>query len=546
MIRQLSAFLFALLVSAAHAAIPIQDVYPTQVAPGGLLQVSVAPQENMSCLATGTPLRIWIGSHAYPVSCEAQANLWFLVMTLPNDQGISSLPQEGPQGLLVLPAGARPTVPVEASNRRVQILPRVRNVLSIRLSGQGDKYSPQWPAELFDPPLDRTDSRRLNAAREAVKEILRDYSELTQSRGSLPGSGDDGICGRELFTTTLPEDELQNNVGLLIEQAEQRYPSSGIVIAPDTGKQPPADPTYWSQLPKATINHYGWTSIRLDTPLPPAQNRAVPTVFLIDTYNPQRMPPDTYAGTRTFNNDPLPFTGHGTHVNELITLVAPALKPTNMRYRQVCSADGTCQIADILTGLCESAEASQSGRVIVNLSVATPYDHPLLKAAVMAAVQAGAAVVTAYGNNDRCSDREGGPLNFCNAYPADWSGDVPSLYAVGASQQQNSTPQTFQRGQARWTRTGSVAQLVQPPMQVATTPSLMAPGFFYLPMVDMRGTPTPDATPFWGTSFATPLVTGALVRWAQRCPERWPRFQELRRDPVQDPRLDLSRLPTCP
>ena len=546
MIRQLSAFLFALLVSAAHAAIPIQDVYPTQVAPGGLLQVSVAPQENMSCLATGTPLRIWIGSHAYPVSCEAQAKIWFLVMTLPNDQEVASLPQEGPQGLLVLSAGARPAGPVKASNRRVEILPRVRNVLSIRLPAPDDKYSPQRPAELFDPPLNRTDSRRLNAAREAVKQSLRDSSELTQSVGNLPGSASDGICGRQLFTIALPGNDLQNNVGLLIEQAERRYPSSGIVIAPDTGKQPPADPTHWSQLPKATINRYGWTSIRLATPLPPAQTQTVPTVFLIDTYNPQLTPPDTYAGTRTFNNAPLPFTGHGIHVNELITLVSHPSNPVNMIYRQVCSADGTCRIADILSGLCEAAEASQSERVIVNLSVATPYDHPLLKAAVQAAVKKGAAVVTAYGNNDRCSDREGGPLNFCNAYPADWSGDVPSLYAVGASQQQNSTPQTFQRGQARWTRTGSVAQLVQPPMQVATTPSLMAPGFFYLPMVDMRGTPTPDATPFWGTSFATPLVTGALVRWAQRCPERWPRAQELRRDPVQDPRLDLSRLPTCP
>lgn len=133
-----------------------------------------------------------------------------------------------------------------------------------------------------------------------------------------------------------------------------------------------------------------------------------PSVYLIDTFDPDKgQASDSFETVSTFNDKPQKSLGHGSRVDELIRLIAPNAQ---MKYTQACDKDGICHLTQVIRALCEaSVEAMNDRKVIVHLSLATPYDHPLLYLGIDAAARAGAAVVVAYGNNDRCRDRAGGP-----------------------------------------------------------------------------------------------------------------------------------------
>lgn len=535
--RALTAFLIALLLSVARAAIPVEEIYPSQVAPGGLLQVKIKPPgDDMTCTARKTSLRIWIGSHSYPVTCEVRQDHWLLVMTLPEDAARS--PQLGPQVLTVLAPGERP-LPSSPPERKVQILDRITAVLSVQRNGSSEDYPPGQLGRLFESPLSRSDSTALANARAIVARDLANGEKAPVEAAELPESN--GICGSTLYTTRLLTPALERQVGILIEQAKLLFPDpgTGIMVAPATAKQPPSGSVLWSTLQPSLLNAYAWKSIHLWEPVNDVGTP--PSVYLIDTFDPDKgQASDPYETVSTFNDNPQRSLGHGSRVDELIRLVAP---DAQMKYTQACDKDGICYLTQVISALCEaSVEAitSSDRKVIVHLSLATPYDHPILRAGIDAATIYGAAIVAAYGNNDRCRDRAGGSLNYCNAYPADWFGERSGLYSVGASQQSNPAPQTFQRGQARLTRN---ADLDQPAMPVATPPSVTAPGFFFLPS-DQQGVPTSAATPYWGTSFAAPLVTGALVRWVQAGNTNWPTPAQLK---CGDKRLDLRSIASnCP
>ncbi|GGL11404.1 S8/S53 family peptidase [Deinococcus radiotolerans] len=541
--RALTAFLIALLLSVARAAIPVEEIYPSQIAPGGLLQVKISDPPNETCTGGTTSLSVWIGSHAYPVACEDHTDYWFLIMTLPEDPG--QLPQMGPQVLSVLQSGERPS---EAGplKRNIQILDRITGVLSVQTSppSSGDQYSfrPEALATLFTKPVRQRDSVALTQAREAVVRELNSEGVTLIETAKIPGEV--GICGLTIYHSQLRSEVLQRQVGILIDQAELLAEDANIMVAPDTARQPPADSTYWSDAAPDLLNAYAWNSIHLNARTNTVKDPA--TVYLIDTYHPDLNPADPFTTQLTFNNHTFASTGHGSRVAELIRLVAPG---AGLKFTQACNEAGVCSLVQVLRGLCDASHQAidDPHSVIVHLSLATPYDHPILREGINAAVATGAALVFAYGNSDRCLGRTGGPLDYCNAYPADWAVDPVSggaMYSVGASQQSNPTPQTFQRGQPRRTWNGAtrngqkVTVLVQPAMPVATDPSLTAPGFFFLPLT-AQGRAASDARPYWGTSFAAPLVTGALVRWVQAGKTRWPAPTELQCSHL---RLDLRRI----
>jgi len=534
--RALTAFLIALLLSVAHAAVPIQEIYPSRVAPGGLIQVTLGSVNGQPFDCKRYSLRIWIGSSSYTPTCEAKGSQRFLVMTLPTQA--AQLPQMGPQVLRVLNAGERPK-PGDPSSRNVQILDQVTGVLSVQSTSQlggptqgpvqtSDIPQPGKLASVFTSNPVRSDSVAITKARTAIQAAL---SSSESEKYDLPGS--QGVCGATLYSTRLSSPVLQQQVGLLIEEAED----AGIWVAPDTAKQPPADSVFWSDLPHERLNAYGWEAIHLNSPVTPGTVR--PTVYLIDTFDPHATNTDPFRIKIVFNGDEFTAEGHGSKVSELIQTVAPSAE---MKYTQACNGSGSCSLRKVLEGICAAATSAATSKVIVHLSLATPYDHPILHAAVNEALKAGAAIVVAYGNSDRCLGRAGGLLDYCNAYPADWAGGA--LYSVGASQQSNATPQTFQRGQPRYTRKGDPrsqsgsAERILSAMPVATQPSLSAPGFFFLPLTD-QGKPASNAKPYWGTSFAAPLVTGALVRWVQAGQTGWPQPSALRCDNL---RLDLRRI----
>lgn len=546
--RALTAFLIALLLSVAHAAVPVRTIFPTQVAPGGLLELTIPPQQDMICRSSGTPLSVWIGSRPYAPACETLDSDWVLTFRLPTPQPQSPpspdlrLPQDGLQRVTVLPAGKKLTVSDAATERTLAILPPGAGVLAMRDStkkGLSPSSGPIDLSRLFAPGVKGINhsaavSQQLEQFRQEVGNVRLQTVYQPPTKFGPQGA----VCGTtEIQAGSLPA-SLSPDLGLLIEQAERMY-SGSIIVAPDTAKQPPGGQAGQTPRRAGGTNDLAWQSIGL-TSVMTAQRVSPVTVFIIDTFDGQT---DSFTLQTQLDGQPYTMRGHGALIDQLIRTVA--LTAPTFKYTSACDATGTCHIARVIEGLCQAvAEASRQNRVIVNLSFATPYDHPILDRAVQEALQAGAAVVTAYGNSDRCALRPTSLLDYCNAYPADWTTTIDTkgypgrLYAVGASELGNATPQSFQRGEPRWTRESGLATVTQYQTSVATQPTLLAPGFFWLPPPHGAAQQAPAPAAYWGTSFSAPLVTGALVRWVQAGKTGWPKPAQLK---CNDARLDLRR-----
>lgn len=546
--RALTAFLIALLLSVAHAAVPVKRIFPTQVAPGGLLEITIPPQQDMVCRYSGTPLRVWIGSRPYAPACALLDGDWALTFRLPKPQPERSppvpdlqLPQEGLQDVVVLPSGQHLTVSNATTERTLAILPPGAGVLAIRNGKKMGLLPSSQPinlSRLFAPGIrGRNHSAAMSDQLRRLERGLRgiDLKPVYQPSAVkvFPGGS---LCEDTVIQGVQLPAEVRADLGILIEQA---YGDS-IIVAPDTAKQPPGGQDGQMLRRAGGTNDLAWKSIGL-TSVMTSQRVSSVTVSIIDTFDGQT---DAFTQQTQLDGQPYTMRGHGALIDQLIRTVAPTAPL--FTYTPACDAKGTCHIVRIIEGLCQAAaEARSQGQVIVNLSFATPYDHPLLKRAVGEALQAGVAVVTAYGNSDRCALRPTSLLDYCNAYPADWTttmntkGYPGRLYAVGASEQGNATPQSFQRGEPRWTRESGRATVTQYQMSVATQPTLLAPGFFWLTPPHGAAQQAPAVAAYWGTSFSAPLVTGALVRWVQAGQTGWPTPDELK---CHDLRLDLRSI----
>ncbi|GGR61233.1 hypothetical protein GCM10008959_23980 [Deinococcus seoulensis] len=554
--QALTAVLIALLLSVARAAIPVEEIYPSQVAPGGLIEITIPPQRDVICRRSGTPLSVWIGSRPYAPACEPLGADWVLTFRLPKPQPETSppvrdlrLPQEGLQGVVVLPAGERLTASTAATVRNLAILPPGAGVLVIQKNGKRGLFPSNRPFNLsilFAPGFRGSNhSAAVSDQLRRLEESVRDIDLKTVYQPSVGKLFPDGsLCGDTVVQGGQLPDEVKADLGMLIEQAERKYGGS-IVVAPDTAKQPPGGQE--GQMLRRTEggNELAWQAIGL-APLVISQRIRPVTVHTIDTFDGTT---DNYTHQTQLNGLPYTMRGHGRAIDQLIRTVAPVT--SRFEYTPACDAKGTCRVVQIIEGLCQAVAAVRSqAPVIVNLSFATPYDHPILRQAVQEALQAGVAVVTAYGNSDRCALRASSLLDYCNAYPADWTTTMEEkkypgrLYAVGASEQGNATPQNFQRGEARWSRENGQATITQHRMSVATQPTVLAPAFFWLTPPGMQAQESPSPGAYWGTSFAAPLVTGALVRWVQSGHQGWPTPSQLQ---CRDARLDLRRITdACP
>lgn len=554
--RALTAFLIALLLSVANAAVPIKKIYPTQVAPGGLIEITIPSQRDVICRRSGTLLSVWIGSRPYAPACEPLGTDWALTFRLPTARPEEApsvrdlrLPQEGLQGVVVLPAGERLTISTASIEWEVAILPPGAGLLATRKSNKSGLFPSNRPINLsLLFALGVKGTNHSAALNQQLEQFRKDVFNTRLQTIFQPQAGklrsDDSLCGdTEIQAGQLPA-SLRPDIGILIEQAERKY-SGSIVVAPDTAKQPPGGQEGQTLRRTEGANELAWQAIGL-TPLVTSQRVRPVTVHTIDTFDGTT---DNYTHQTQLNGLPYIMRGHGMAIDQLIRTVAPVT--SRFEYTPACDAKGTCHIIQIIEGLCQAVAAARSqAPVIVNLSFATPYDHPILRQAVQEALQAGVAVVTAYGNSDRCALRASSLLDYCNAYPADWTTTMEEekypgrLYAVGASEQGNATPQNFQRGEARWSRENGQATITQHRMSVATQPTVLAPAFFWLtpPGMQAQGSQSPGA--YWGTSFAAPLVTGALVRWIHSGHEGWPTPSQLQ---CRDARLDLRRITdACP
>ncbi len=191
---------------------------------------------------------------------------------------------------------------------------------------------------------------------------------------------------------------------------------------------------------------------------------------------------------------------HGRAVGEIAQAVAPGAQ---LNYRQVCEKDGSCSTLKTVQSLCAvAADARRGGRHVVNLSVGGPNPTRGLELALREVTALGVPVAASYGNRDDCASLVAG--DRCNHYPADWTRAFEFGPAVNLASR--SLRPTMLFSVAGWDiATQDMATYnrgVGNPGVLTEAPSVQAPGEFWL-----------GGYPYFGTSFAAPVVSGLLANW---------------------------------
>ncbi|MHA0041467.1 S8/S53 family peptidase [Deinococcus sp. PEB2-63] len=256
----------------------------------------------------------------------------------------------------------------------------------------------------------------------------------------------------------------------------------------------------------------GWPNQATDPPyakMPPAQvlarllnlrggsGKGV-TIHVLDTASAAE-DPFTYSGqyyTVPFTDRPY----HGRAIGEIAQAVAPGAQ---LNYRQVCDRDGSCSTLKTVQALCAVAtEARRGGRHVVNLSVGGPSPTRGLELALREVTALGVPVAASYGNRDDCASLVAG--DRCNHYPADWTRAFEFGPAVSLASR--SLRPTMLFSVAGWDiaggRLATYNRGVGNPGVLTEAPSVQAPGEFWL-----------GGYPYFGTSFAAPVVSGLLANW---------------------------------
>lgn len=206
--------------------------------------------------------------------------------------------------------------------------------------------------------------------------------------------------------------------------------------------------------------------------------------------------------------------GHGTPVAVLAAGATLGVAPgAEVMPVKVCDARGICLSSDVILGVCHAlsvAARPEIGpkRLILNLSLGGNMPIEALAAILEAALAQGVVVVAAGGNQGELND----PL--LREYPAAFN--LPGLLAVAALAP--ACPE------ASTTRAEAPAHCAAPsdwrPADFSTRGDyldLAAPGQGL-----WVSTPEGAWLSYEGTSFATPLVAGALALWKEVYPELTP------------------------
>ncbi|THF85821.1 hypothetical protein E7T09_14985 [Deinococcus sp. KSM4-11] len=259
------------------------------------------------------------------------------------------------------------------------------------------------------------------------------------------------------------------------------------------------------------------------------------TIHVLDTASPSG-DPFTMTNINYYNEVYPTRPGHGSIVGAIAQAVAPDAKVV---LSPVCTLDGgqTCRTLAVVRALCEVArEARQGGKHVVNLSLGGPYPSLGVLLALRDLATQGVPTAASYGNRDDCHSLE--PGDRCSHYPADWSGtfalsaqpDSPTMLLSVAGWD------VATREYATYNRTTVI------PWAQTALPSVLAPGEFWF-----QPPGTTESMPYFGTSFAAPVVSGLLANWLS-CRTGVPYMPLITRiDPVTSPTpLPANVLKACP
>lgn len=191
--------------------------------------------------------------------------------------------------------------------------------------------------------------------------------------------------------------------------------------------------------------------------------------------------------------------GHGAFVTGIIQQVAPTAR---ISVHKVVDSDGVTTDAELADGLRRAAAA---GATIINLSLGTETDDdtapPALREAVRDLRDAGVLVVCAAGNN--AADDP--------VWPAALAGEFDNVVAVAALGADGEPAAWSSHGD--WVTCSTIGEGVVSTYVIGTEDGQLIGD----PQPDTYG---PDSWACWtGTSFATPQITGALVRLMSENPQ---------------------------
>ncbi|QFP75880.1 S8/S53 family peptidase [Deinococcus sp. AJ005] len=215
---------------------------------------------------------------------------------------------------------------------------------------------------------------------------------------------------------------------------------------------------------------------------------------------------------------------HGSIAGQVAQVVSPG---ATLDYQQICDKNGDCSTLNTIKALCAVAEeARKGGKHVVNLSAGGAYPTLGLLWALREVAAAGVPTAASYGNSDDCAGLV--PGDRCNHFPADWSGSFATsadpkaptlLLSVAGWDVATLQMATYNRGMLS-------------PGVITPPPSVQAPGEFWF-----------GGLPYFGSSFAAPVVSGVLANW-MACKPGMP-FLPFVNTPGQLP-LPLSVVRACP
>lgn len=247
------------------------------------------------------------------------------------------------------------------------------------------------------------------------------------------------------------------------------------------------------------------------------------TIHVLDTADSSA---DSFVMDRDINyyNEVYPARpGHGSIVGAIAQAVAPNAK---IAYQGVCQGN-TCKTLTVVRALCAVAQqARQGGKHVVNLSIGGAYPSLGLLLVLNELATLGVPTAASYGNRDDCLGMALGDV--CSHYPADWTKNFALATTTGAPTMLLSVAgwDVSNKEYATYNRTAVV------PWALNALPSVQAPGEFWS-----------NSLPYFGTSFAAPVVSGLLASWMS-CRPGIP-FMGLITAPGQNP-LPAAVLNACP
>lgn len=210
----------------------------------------------------------------------------------------------------------------------------------------------------------------------------------------------------------------------------------------------------------------------------------------VDPSLPRQRPGYDFVENDTTPQDAFP-NGHGTGAAGLVLGIAPEAEILPVR---VCDGNGVCRASRVVQGVCWVLDHAQ-GPTVLNLSLGGDTPVELLRASLALALQRGYPVAAAAGNQGQY----GSPTHYPAAFP------LTGLVAVGALE---AGPSSW--APAPYSTRGAYVDLAAPGTGL-TCPQ--------------PGGGTGSCT---GTSFATPLVAGAMAVWLSADPSLSPAGLEAR------------------